>query len=168
MTLFNVLIAIAWSSIATMISQRQTAALSRLQTQLVTASLGAGLLLLVISMVVVRPFVRFYTHGQLEVEPVEVFWFAAMVATQMVAYAGAVFMNAAERLGAQILFAITSAVLFLPMFFLLRSHVSGIAAIPLATLLLVMPSTLYFNFYVRRYIIGGLAPAPDKMHKSYE
>lgn len=168
MTLFNVLIAIVWSSIATLISQRQIASLSRLQTQLVAASLGGGLLLLVISMVVVKPFVRFYTHGQLEVDPVEIIWFAAMVGTQMVAYAGAVFMNAAERLRAQILFAITSMVLFLPMFFLLSNHVSGIAAIPLATLLVILPSALYFNFYVRRHIIGGLAPLSDKMHKSYE
>lgn len=160
MTLFNVLIAIAWSSIATMISQRQVASVSRLQIQLVSASLGGGVLLLVISMVVVGPFVRLYTHGQLEVEPVDVFWFAAQVTTQMVAYAGAVFMNAGERLRIQILFAVMSTALFLPLFFLLRSHAVGIAAIPLATLLVVLPGALYFNYYARRHIIGALAPTP--------
>lgn len=163
MTLFNVLIAIAWSSIATLISQNNIVSVSRLHTQLIAASLSGGVLLLVISMVTVRPFVSLYTHGHIETAPVEVFWFAALVATQMVAYAGGVLMNAAERLRTQIIFAITSTVLFLPVFFLLRNHVAGIAAIPLATLLVVLPSALYFNYYGRRNIIGTLVPASSKV-----
>lgn len=168
MTLFNVLIAIAWSSIATNISQRKVLSLSRLQTQLIAASFGAGGLLLGVSMVAVGPFVSLYTHGQIEAAPEEVFWFAAQIVIQMVAYSGAVFMNAAERLRTQMVFAITSTVLFLPIFFLLRSHAGGIAAIPLATLLVVLPSALYFNFYVRRHIIGTLAPMSGKISKCSE
>lgn len=159
MTLFNVLIAIAWSSIATYISQHQIAPVKRLQMQLIAASLVGGLVMMAISMVVVRPFVHLYSHGQIDVEPTEVFWFAAQVAVQMVAYAGAVFMNAVERLRIQILFAVVSTALFLPLFFLLQGRSIGIAAIPLATLLVVLPGALYFNFYARRHIIGALAPA---------
>jgi O-antigen/teichoic acid export membrane protein len=157
MTLFNVLIAIAWSTIATLISKRQAADMARLQAQLVAASLGSGVLLLLVSIAVVPPFVRFYSHGQLEAHPVEVFWFAAQVATQMVAYAGAVFMNAAERLRIQIGFAVTSTALFLPLFFMLRSHAIGIAAIPMATLIVVLPGALYFNYYAHRHIIAPLS-----------
>lgn len=163
MTLFNVLIAVAWSTIATLISQRQVANVKRLQIQLFAASVGGGVLLLAISMMVVAPFVRLYSHGQLEVQPAEVFWFAAQVAVQMVAYAGAVFLNAAERLRIQILFAIASTALFLPLFFLLQRHAAGIAAIPLATLLVVLPGALYFNYYARRHIIGALVPAPSEV-----
>lgn len=163
MTLFNVLIAIAWSSIASLISQRQVAGVTRLQIQLLGASLGGSLLMLLISMVVVAPFVSFYSHGQIEVEPAEVFCFAAQIAVQMVAYAGAVFLNATERLRIQILFAIASTALFLPLFFLLQSRSVGIAAIPLTTLLVVLPGALYFNYYARRHIIGTLAPASSEI-----
>lgn len=168
MTLFNVLIAIAWSSIATFISRGQVASLSQLHTRLVGVSLGGGVLLLASSMVIVGPFVRLYSHEQLEAEQVEIFWFAAQIVTQMVAYAGAVFMNAAERLRTQMLFAIASTVLFLPIFFCLTNYLGGIAAIPLATLLVMLPSALYFNFYVRRHIIGTLAPMSGKICKCSE
>lgn len=161
MTLFNVLIAIAWSSIASLISQRRVDDVKRLQVQLFAASLGSGALMLAVSLVVVAPFVRLYSHGQLEVGQAEVFWFAAQVAVQMVAYAGAVFMNAAERLRIQILFAVSSTALFLPLFFLLQRHGMGVAAIPLATLLVVLPGALYFNYYARCHIIGALVPAPE-------
>lgn len=157
MTLFNVLIAIAWSTVATLISKRQAADIARLQTQLVAASLVGGVLILIISMVAVPPFVQLYSHGQLEAHPMEVFWFAVQISVQMVAYAGAVFMNAAERLRIQIAFAVTSTVLFLPLFFALRVHAIGIAAIPMATLLVVLPGALYFNYYVRRHIIAPLS-----------
>lgn len=156
MTLFNVLITIAWSSIVAQISRRQLANVKRLQRQLIAVSLGGGIAMLVISMMVVGPFVDLYSQGQLDVYPLEVFWFAAQVVVQMVAYAGAVFMNAVERLRIQILFAIASTVLFLPLFFLLQKNSVGITAIPLTTMLAVLPGALYFNYYASRHIIGAL------------
>lgn len=155
-TLFNVLVAIVWASIATLISQRQVASIRNLQNQLLAASLGGGIFIIAISMVVVAPFVHLYSHGQIEVKPMEVFWFAAQTSVQIVAYAGAVFMNAVERLRIQILFAVISTALFLPLFFLLKGQSVGISAIPLATLLVVLPGALYFSYYARRFIIGSL------------
>jgi O-antigen/teichoic acid export membrane protein len=157
MTLFNVVIAVAWSAIATLISQRHVAQVRRLQTQLLMASMGGGAALMLISVAVVPPFVRVYTHGRLEVGQSEVFAFAAQIAVQMVAYAGAVFMNAAERLKTQIAFAVTSTLVFLPLFFVLHGRGIGIAAIPLSTLLVVLPGAFYFNHYARRHIIAAIA-----------
>ena len=157
MTLFNVVIAVAWSAITTLISQKNVAKVYRLHAQLLAASLGGGVLLLMMSMVVVPPFVRAYSHGQLTVGLAEVFWFAVQVTVQMVAYAGAVFMNAAERLRIQIGFAILSTLSFLPLFFVLQAQDLEIAAIPLATMLVVLPGALFFNHYARRHIIAAIA-----------
>jgi len=157
MTLFNVVIAIAWSAIATSISRRDVPNVRRIHTQLLAASVGGGLLILAIAVWAVPPFVHLYSHGQLTVERLDVFWFAAQIVVQMVAYAGAVFMNAAERLRIQIAFAIASTAVFLPLFFALKAHGLEIAAIPLATLLVVLPGTLFFNYYARRHIIAAIA-----------
>lgn len=153
LTLFNVIIAVAWPAIATAISQRNAANLRKTHTQLIISSLIGGASLLFLSAVIVPPFVQFYSHNQLTVSNEEVFWFALQIAVQMLAYSGAVFMNAAERLRVQILFAIASTIAFLPLFFLLQSH--GIAAISLSTLLVVLPGAVHFNVYVRRHIIAG-------------
>ena len=153
-TLFNVVIAVAWTTIASHIGQGDSAAVRRIHGQLLAASASGGMLLVLLSFWIVAPFVRLYSHGQLDVGRAEVVAFAAQVAVQMVAYAGAVFMNAAERLKIQIGFSIASMVLFLPIFHALQAQ--GLAAIPLATLFVVLPGALYFNYYARRHIIGQL------------
>ena len=157
MTLFNVIIAVAWSAVATLISQKNGGQVRRIQTQLLATSLAGGMLLLGISSLIVPPFVRLYSYGQLEVGTSEVFWFAMQIAVQMVAYSGAVFMNAAEKLRIQLAFAAFSTLLFLPLFFALRAQGLEIAAIPLSTMLVVLPGAFYFNYYARRHIIAVVA-----------
>lgn len=152
MTLFNVLIAIAWASIATLLSQSNFNGARRIHTQLVVSSLIGGFFILGISLAAVPPFVHVYSHGKLEVGRPEVFWFAMQICVQMVAYAGAVFMNAVERLRLQIAFAMVSTAAFLPLFFL--CHSMDIAAIPFVTMLVVLPGAAFFNIYARRHIVA--------------
>lgn len=153
-TLFNVVIAIAWSAIATGISKRDQGAVRKIQFHLVAASLMGGALLLAFAAVAVPPFVSLYSHGNVGVAPSEAVWFAALAAVQMLAYSGAVFMNAAERLRIQIGFAAMSMTVFLPLFFALVETGMGIASIPLATLLAIVPGALFFNHYARRHIVA--------------
>lgn len=157
MTLFNVVIAVAWASIASHLSQRDSSNVGRIQRQLLVASSGGGVLLIVVSYWIVPPFVRLYTHGRIEVGHIEVSAFASQILVQMVAYAGAVFMNAAERLRIQIAFSVAGTLAFLPLFHLLQGRGLGIEAVPLATLLVLLPSAFYFNYYVRHHIIAPLA-----------
>lgn len=157
MTLFNVIIAVAWSAIATMTSQNNVSQVRKIQTQLLVASVAGGTFLLGISAIAVPPFVHAYSHGQLTVGTPEVMWFAMQVLVQMVAYSGAVFMNATERLRIQVVFAAFSTLLFLPLFFILQAQGVELASIPLATMLVVLPGAIYFNYYARRHIIASIA-----------
>lgn len=159
MTLFNVVIAVVWATIARHLAQRDHKTVGRIQRQLLIASVGGGVLLMLVTYWIVPSFVRLYTHGRIEVSYVEVGAFAAQIAMQMVAYVGAVFMNAAERLRIQIAFAVAGTLVFLPLFHLLQGRGYGIEAVPLATLLVLLPSALYFNYYVRHHIIAPLATA---------
>lgn len=159
MTLFNVVIAVVWGVIANRLAQRDHVGVQRIQRQLLVASGGSSAMLILVAYWAVPPFVRLYTHGRIEVGHVEVSAFAAQIAVQMVAYTGAVFMNAAERLRIQIAFAVVGTLAFLPLFHLLQGRGLGIEAVPLATLLVLLPSAVFFNYYVRRSIIAPLAAA---------
>lgn len=157
MTLFNVVISIVWATIAQRLSQGDHIQVLRIQHQLLIVSLGGGLLMAAIAYFALPPFVHLYSHKQIEVSQLEVASFAALTVVQMVAYTGAVFMNAAERLKLQIGFALAGTLTFLPLFRLLEGRGAGIEAVPLATLVVLLPSALYFNVYVRRHIIAPLA-----------
>jgi O-antigen/teichoic acid export membrane protein len=157
MTLFNVVISVVWGVIANRLAQRDRMIVGQIQRQLLAASVGGGFLVMLLAYWVVQPFVHFYTHGRIEVIQVEVSAFAAQTMVQMVAYAGAVFMNAAERLRVQIAFAVASMLAFLPLFHLLHGRGFGIEAVPLATLLVLLPGAFYFHYYVRHHIIAPLA-----------
>lgn len=159
MTLFNVIMTVAWGSIAAHLARRDHAQVRRIQRQLLVISVSGGVLLALVAYWAVPPFVRLYSNDRIAVGPVEVTAFSAQIATQMLAYAGAVFMNAAERLRIQIVFAVAGTLAFLPLFHVFQARGLGIEAIPLATLLAILPSALYFNHYARRHIIAPLAVA---------
>ena len=156
-TLFNVVIAVAWSAIASGISQRNHAAVHRVQMNLLITCCAGGALLLGVAMVAVPPFIRLYSHGAVNATSSDVFWFAALAAVQMFAYSGAVFMNAVERLRIQIAFAAVSMTAFVPLFFALAGTELGIASIPLATLIAILPGAVFFNYYARRHIVSAVA-----------
>jgi len=156
MTLFNVVIVVAWSVIARFIAERSSEKLYAIQLQLLLVSLIGGVCLLIVSWLIVPSFVRIYTHGEVEVSYIEALWFGGQTAVQMVAYTGAVFMNAAERLRIQIVFAIIAALIFLPIFYIIESYGFQLSSIPITTLLVVLPAAFYFNCYVRKFIISPL------------
>lgn len=153
LTLFNVVIVVAWSRISREASNRNARSLRNIQLGLLAVAVAGASGLLLVSILVVRPFVLAYSHGQIEVSLREVMAFTLQVVIQLVAYAGAVFMNAVERLRIQILFALASALAFVPVFQLLRTIGMDIAAVPLSTACVMLPSAIWFNFYVRRHII---------------
>ena len=153
LTLFNVVIVVAWSRISRAASTRNAAELHDIQFALVSLALASAGALFLGSAFIVQPFIRVYSHGQIEVSMHEVMAFSVQVAIQLLAYAGAVFMNAVERLRIQIVFAVASALLFVPMFQILRAAGLDVASVPLSTALVMLPGALWFNFYVRRQII---------------
>ncbi len=153
LTLFNVVIVVAWSRISQAASVRDAAGLHKIQVGLVAVAVAGTAGLFLVSAFVVRPFVQIYSHGQIEVSMHEVMAFSVLVAIQLLAYAGAVFMNAVERLRIQIAFAVASALLFVPTFQILKAAGLGVASVPLSTAFVMLPGALWFNLYVRRRII---------------
>lgn len=158
LTLFNVVIVVAWSRITRAASARDANGLHRIQLGLLAVALAGTLALFAVSAFAVRPFVLAYSHGQIEVSAGEVTAFSVQVAIQLLAYVGAVFMNAVERLRIQLGFALVSAAAFVPLFMALSAAGFGVASVPLATGLVMLPGALWFNVYVRRHIIRPLRP----------
>ena len=156
LTLFNVVITVAWSRITREAVERNAARLKTIQRTLLAVALGGAPALFLVSGLVVGPFVHLYSHGQIEVSLREVMAFSALVAIQLLAYAAAVFMNAVERLRIQIIFALASALLFVPVFQALRSAGLEVASVPLSTAIVMLPGALWFNVYVRHRIIHPL------------
>ncbi len=153
LTLFNVVITVAWSRISRAASARDADGLHKIQLRLVAAAAAGTAGLFLVSAFVVRPFVQIYSHAQIDVSMREVMAFSVQVSIQLLAYAGAVFMNAVERLRLQILFAVASALLFIPTFHVLKVAGLGVASVPLSTAFVMLPGALWFNLYVRRRII---------------
>jgi O-antigen/teichoic acid export membrane protein len=156
LTLFNVVIVVAWSRITRDAQARDAHGLHRIQVGLLAVAVAGAAALFLVSGFVVRPFVSVYSHGQIEVSGKDVMAFSILVAIQLVAYVGAVFMNATERLRIQLLFALASAAAFVPVFLALRSAGFDVASVPLATGLVMLPGGLWFNVHVRRHIIRPL------------
>lgn len=155
-TLFNVIITVAWSRITQEAGLGNYVGLERIQRGLLSVAAAGCVAVLCVSMLAVRPFIDFYSHGQISVSLTEVIAFSAQIAVQMFAYAAAVFMNAVQRLRMQLIFALASSALFVPVFQALRLAGFGVTAVPLSTALVLLPSAVWFNVYVHSRIIRPL------------
>lgn len=146
LTFFNVIISVYWVEIARAIAMSQRHVLQEKLVQLQLMAVGISILMLVFSMFVALPFVEIYSDGKIntKISDVLAFWF--LITMQIFAYAGAVFLNAAEKLRGQIILAVVEATLLIPTVIFFYSKEFGFSAVPLATALLIIPSLAYCNW----------------------
>ena len=165
----------AWSHIAREAGKRNASRLQFLHRALLTVAALGALMLFLVPAFAVPPFVQIYSHGQIAVSLREVMAFSAQVAIQLLAYAAAVFLNAMERVRLQFVFSLGAALLFVPMFHVLRAMGLDVASVPLSTAIVLLPAAIWFNVHVRRHVIrslqgpfpeagssAGIVPAPDR------
>ncbi|GGE55710.1 O-antigen/teichoic acid export membrane protein [Pedobacter psychrotolerans] len=151
MTLFNVVISVYWSEISHAKAVKDKLLLSKLFRQLLIIallfSIGAVIFTFFVPMLV-----SIWTKKIIIVKFAQLYPFVILVCIQAFAYSGGVILNAFERLKEQIILAVISGVLIIPLAnFLFASHFS-IGSVPLASSILLLPTAIIIIFKARNVI----------------
>jgi O-antigen/teichoic acid export membrane protein len=153
LTFFNVVISVYWVEITRSIAMKDGQSLQKKFSQLHLIALCISLLMLIFSLFIASPLVNIYSAGKIHISASDALAFWILIIIQIFAYAGAVFLNAAEKLRGQIIFSIVSAILLIPTVLFFYSNGMGFSAVPLATAALIMPSLFYCNFSAYHHVI---------------
>ena len=153
LTFFNVVISVYWVEITKAIAINDRQALQKRFVQLQLIALCVGLIMLLFSLFIASPLINVYSGGEINTSVSDALAFWVLIMIQSFAYSGAVFLNAAEKLHGQIIFAVVAAALLIPTVLLFYAYGMGVSAVPLATAALIMPSLFYCNFSAYRHVI---------------
>lgn len=151
LSLYSVVIGVMWPEIARARATRNGKTLKNTFRNLaVIAGLFSTVALL--GAFAAPTIVNLWTHHRIQVEIHEALVIAGLVIVQSLAYVGAVFMNAFEKIRLQILFGLISIVLMMPLSTYFISLGVGIAAVPLAAMLLTALPMIFCNIFALRLI----------------
>jgi O-antigen/teichoic acid export membrane protein len=153
LTFFNVVISVYWVEITRSIAMQDRQALQNRFLQLQLMALCVTLLMLIFSLAIASPLIDIYSGGKIHVSVSDALAFWVLIMIQIFAYAGAVFLNAAEKLHVQIIFAVVASALLIPTVLFFYANGMGFSAVPLATAALIMPSLFYCNFAAYHHVI---------------
>jgi O-antigen/teichoic acid export membrane protein len=153
LTFFNVVISVYWVEIARSIAMQDRQVLQSRFKQLQLMALCISLIMLIFSLFIAPTLVDIYTGGRISVSVSESLSFWILIAIQIFAYSGAVFLNAAEKLRGQITLAVVSAALLIPTVLFLYGLGLGLSAVPLSVAILITPSLVFCNFSAYYYVI---------------
>jgi O-antigen/teichoic acid export membrane protein len=141
-TLFNVVITVLWTEISHAKALNDKNRLHRIYNQLlVLAGLySAGSLLVTFYL---PEIIGLWTSHNITITLPVLYPFVLLNILQVLAYCGAVFLNAFEQLKGQIIFSVISAILMIPLSQLLFHYSVGIGSVPLSTAILTLPAVGY-------------------------
>ena len=144
LSFFTIIIGVMWTEIARHRAHKNRDALWRIYRRLWLASVASSLAF--VGGALAAPWIiDHWTHHRLQVSSGEALAVALLACIQSMAYAGAVFMNAFERIRLQVMLAGVSIVLMIPLSLLLMRLGAGIAAVPLAAAALTLLPALACN-----------------------
>lgn len=149
--LYTIIIGVMWSEIAKHRATGDRPALSRALRRLsaVAVLFSAGCLMIALA----SPFIiDHWTQHRVQVTTAEALALAGLAAVQSLAYVGAVFMNAFERIRLQIAMAGVSILLMMPLTSWLMRGGMGIASVPMAATLLTLLPMIICNLYAIRLV----------------
>jgi len=152
MTLFNVVVSVFWAEISHSKALKDKGQLSKLFKQILLIAFAFSLGAIVVTLFIPM-FIGIWTKGIIQVKPIQLIPFVLLVCLQAFAYSGAVILNAFEQLKGQIIFAIIAGILIIPIAKLLFSLNFGIGTVPLASAILIIPSTIFVIFRARNIIL---------------
>lgn len=148
---YTIVIGVMWSEISKHRAASDQQALSRALRRLggVALLFSAGCMAVAFA----APWIiDQWTRHRVQVTTFEALSLAGLAAVQSMAYVGAVFMNAFERVRVQIGLAIVSISLMMPATSLLVNSGLGIASVPLAATLLTLLPMIVCNIYAIRLV----------------
>lgn len=143
---YSILITLAWTGIS------KAKAVGDVKTKvLVFKGLAICSVLVLISAALLATQIGLVTElisgGKIVVSSDVAFAFSIFVFVQSVAYSGAVFLNAYEQLVSQVILALIAVPVFIGLAYYLLSDNYGIASIPIACSVALLPSALYCFIY---------------------
>lgn len=160
LTLFNVGIAVFWTEISVSLERKDFMKIKRLY--LLNVLLTAAFILGCFIFSFMAPyFIDLWTRGKVIVDVDSTFIFCALVSAQAFAYAGAVFLNAFERISVQMAISVFSLFAMFPLSQLFFNNDYGMVSVPIAAFILTIPSVFYCNFHAVYLIKGGLSDAKN-------
>lgn len=151
MTIFNVVISVYWTEISQAKALKSKDKLAKLFNQLLLIS--AGFCCIIVFASFLMPIViSLWTKKQIQVDVSQMYAFAFLDCIKTFAYAGAVILNAFEKLTGQIIFSIIASILMVPLATFLFNQNVGIGTVPLASALLTLPTMIYVLFKAKSCI----------------
>jgi O-antigen/teichoic acid export membrane protein len=142
MTAFNIIIAVFWTEVSKAKALINVKKLKKIHHCIYLVALLFSVTCS--GMMFICPyFIPFWTKGLITVSAIQIAPFVILVTIQSFGYAGAVFLNAFEKLRGQIVLGIFSALLMIPMAKFLFNMNLGITAIPLSSTILTIPAVIY-------------------------
>jgi O-antigen/teichoic acid export membrane protein len=153
LTFFNIIISVYWVEIARSIATRDRYLLQKKFLQLQLMALAISMLILLCACFLVSPLVALYSGGLIHSSTSDALAFWFLITVQIFSYAGAVFLNAAEKLRGQIILAAVAAAMLIPTALIFYTNKLGFTAVPIATALLILPSLFYCNWAAYHHVI---------------
>lgn len=153
LTLFNVVISIYWVEIARLISENNRVVLQKKYKELQFIVLIVSITLLGLSILFAPWFVNLYSSGKIAIKLTTALIFWLLTTIQISSYAGAVFLNAAEKLKGQIILSTLATILLIPLVLFFYSRDVGFSSVPLASALLITPNLIYCNWTAYHHVI---------------
>jgi O-antigen/teichoic acid export membrane protein len=160
LTFFNIIISVYWVEIANAIGMNDRGSLVKKFTQLHLMALSVALIMLVFTLFIATPVIEIYASKKIHITTNDTLSFWILITIQIFAYAGAVFLNATEKLKGQVIFAVLAALLLIPCVMLLYAKGWGFTAVPIATALLISPSLIYCNWTAYHHVIKKTSKIP--------
>jgi O-antigen/teichoic acid export membrane protein len=151
MTVYNIVISVFWTEISKYKATKKKIEMRKLWGKLyVIATLFSALC--ACSVFIVPLFIDMWTKGEIKITVSHIYCFPILLLVQSFSYAGAVFLNAFEKLKWQIILSGIGIVGMIPLSRLLFEINLGINSIPLSSAILISPTVIYVIFASRRCI----------------
>jgi O-antigen/teichoic acid export membrane protein len=151
--LFGLVLSVYWVEISRHIANNDSGLMAKRFKQLHLMGGLIILLSLIFVLFMVVPLFDIYSAGRISTTVGEalIFWMVSSV--QILAYSGAVFLNAAEKLQGQLVIAISASLLLVPISVYFYSIGVGFITVPIVTFILLFPSLIYCNWIAYHEII---------------
>ena len=151
MSLYTIVIGVMWSEIAKFRASGDAAALARTLRRLAAVAVMFSLGCLIAAFAAPL-IVEQWTRHRIQVTYTEALAVAGLASIQSLAYVGAVFMNAFEKISVQIALGAISILLMIPLSSAFMAAGVGIASVPLAAMLLTLLPMVVCNLYAVRLV----------------
>ena len=151
MAFFNIVIAVYWSEIALLKAKGAYYELNTVHKKLLLISILFSFLSFILAFVA-PPFVSYWTNNKITITLWQCLPFSFLISVQAIAYSGAVFLNAFEKVMPQVIIALFSIIVVYPLVKIGFHYQLGIGTVPIVSGLLVFPALVTCHYVAFRLI----------------